>query len=381
VFGDFDFTLAFVGASVMPREPRTIRVELGERSYPVVVGRDVREALPDYLSFLRPGAKIAVVTSERIAALCGESILGALQRARYDASFVFMPDGEQHKTLETASLLYDAFVEKRLERGSLALSLGGGTVGDVAGFVAATYLRGIPFAQMPTTLIAQVDASVGGKVAVDHPKGKNLIGAFYQPRFVLADIATLDSLPEREFRAGIPEVLRYGVIASQSLFALLEERMDAILSRDPDLLTDIVAESVRVKAEIVSADETESGVRANLNYGHTFAHAIEAVTGYGELLHGEAVAIGERCAAELARARGLVSETFCARQTAILESAGVLLNIPESARTDDIVDAMTRDKKVVGGSVRFVVPRDVGTVEIRHDFTRDEVKRAVEVTR
>jgi len=362
-------------------EQREIRVALGERSYPVVVGRGILPSVVDHVGFLRRGAKVALVTSERLAALYGEQVVGTLREAGYHAVLVLMPDGEKNKTLATASLLYDAFLEHRLERGSLVLALGGGTIGDVAGFAAATYLRGIPFAQLPTTLIAQVDASVGGKVAVDHPKGKNLIGAFYQPRFVLADVGTLDSLPEREFRAGIPEVLRYGVIASPALFALLETRMDAILRRDAALLTEIIAASVGVKAEIVAADETESGVRAHLNYGHTFAHAIEAVAGYGELLHGEAVGIGARCVAELARQRGLVSDEFCSRQTAILRSADLPLHVPQHIPTEDLLDAMAFDKKVAEGRIRFVVPRDVGWVEIRSDFSREEIRDAIEATR
>lgn len=360
---------------------RAVRVELGERSYPVVVGRGVLRALPEYVAFLRPHASIAVVTSERLAELYGESVIATLRDAGYDAAITTIPDGETHKTLATASLLYDAFVERRLERQSLVLALGGGTVGDVAGFAAATFMRGISFAQLPTTLIAQVDASVGGKVAVDHPKGKNLIGAFHQPRFVLADIETLDSLPEREFRAGLPEALRYGVIASPALFESLEKRMNEALRRDPDILMDVVTESVRIKAAIVSADETESGVRANLNYGHTFAHALEAVTGYGELLHGEAVGIGAMCVAELARAKGLVSQSFCERQTAILASAGVPLCVPRHVRTEEIVDAMALDKKVTGGRLRFVVPRGVGSVEIRDDFTREQIMCSIEATR
>lgn len=365
----------------MKTRAQTIWVELGERRYPVVVGREVRTLVPEYVGFLRAGEKIALVTSEPLAALYGEEIVATLRRAGYEATLILIPDGEAHKTLATVSLLYDAFLERRLERSSLVVSLGGGTIGDVVGFAAATYMRGIPFAQMPTTLVAQVDASVGGKVAVDHPKGKNLIGAFYQPRFVLADVTTLDSLPEREFRAGIPEVLRYGVIASPELFGLLETQMESLRQRDPELLTAVVAESVRVKASIVAADEKESGIRAHLNYGHTFAHALETVTGYGEYLHGEAVAIGERCAAELARLRGLVPEAFCARQTSLLQRAGVPVNVPSHVLGDALLDAMTRDKKVAGGKIRFIVPRGIGAVEIRDDFRRDEILQAIEASR
>jgi 3-dehydroquinate synthase len=257
------------------------------------------------------------------------------------------------------------------------VALGGGVVGDVAGFVSATYMRGTPFLQVPTTLISQVDASVGGKVAVDHPRGKNLIGAFHQPRLVLIDVETLKTLPDRQFRAGIAEVLRYGVIESSEVFETLETGMGRILSRDPETLMDLVGECCRIKARIVEQDETESGLRATLNYGHTFGHAIEALTGYSRFLHGEAVGIGMVCAAEMAQARGILAPGFRERQRAILESAGLPTECPDELDASDLVGAMRLDKKVLGGRVRFIVPREIGGVEIRDDFSDEEAAAAL----
>jgi len=358
--------------------PTEIVVRLGSRSYPIVIGRGVLAELASRLSFARRGSRVAVVTSERLADRYGARIVRHLEDAGFAAWLASIPDGEEHKNLSTASRLYDLCAERRMERQSPIVAVGGGTVGDIAGFVAATYMRGVPFVQVPTSLIAQVDASVGGKVAVDHPKGKNLIGAFYQPRLVLADIAALATLPDREFRAGIAEVLRYAVIASPSLFETLERRMPEVLARDERLLTEIVAASCAIKARIVEEDEDESGVRATLNYGHTFGHAIEAVTGYRDFLHGEAVALGELCAAELSRARGLVDGSFCDRQRAILTSAGLPTALPAHIDPRDVAGAMWHDKKVDGGRIRFILPTRIGNVVIRDDFAEDEIVRSIE---
>ncbi|GIX06820.1 MAG: 3-dehydroquinate synthase [Candidatus Poribacteria bacterium] len=357
-----------------------IPVRLGDRSYPIVIGQRTLLGLPEALDFVAPSSRIAVVTSPSLYRLYGEALVEALKEAGFQAWWAQTPDGEEHKTLESAARLYDQFVEHRMERRSLVIALGGGVIGDLAGFVAATYMRGVPFLQVPTTLIAQVDSSVGGKVAVDHPRGKNLIGAFYQPRLVWIDVATLLSLPEREYRAGIAEVLRYGVIASPELFQLLEERMEVVLRRDLNVLAQIVAKSCAIKARIVEEDETESGVRATLNYGHTFAHAIEAATGYQRFRHGEAVAIGMVCAAAMALQRGLVSQEFAERQRRILEAAGLPTACPEEVEPHALLEAMRLDKKVSAGKIRFIVPREVGRVEIRDDFTDSEVIAAIRAT-
>jgi 3-dehydroquinate synthase len=350
---------------------REIQVNLGDRSYPIIVGYNARYELPGWLEFVPPGTMVAVVTSPHVGGLYGDDIVANLNDAGFDAWVAEMPDGERQKTLATAGLLYDQFADRRMERGSLV-------VGDVAGFVAATYMRGIPFMQMPTSFIAQVDAGIGGKVAVDHRRGKNLIGAFYQPKLVVVDVGTLETLSERHYRAGIPEVLRYGVIASPSLFETLETQMEAILQRDPEVLTQIVTTSCSIKAHIVEQDETESGLRATLNYGHTFAHAIEAATEYKEFLHGEAVGLGELCAAEMAATRGLVERAFCDRQRAILASAGLPTHVPKRLNVARVVEAMFLDKKVVGGRIRYIVPTAIGAVEIRDDFSPQEAQAAIE---
>lgn len=379
-----DDVLAVVGIRTsLPggqRMSHRITVDLGERAYDIQIGLNSRSQLPAELKRFGDVDHVVVVTSPALRALYGDDVAAGLRNAGLRASIAEMPDGEQEKTLATAGSLYDRFVDLRVERSSMVVALGGGVVGDVAGFVAATYMRGVRVVQMPTTLISQVDSSVGGKTAVDHPSGKNLIGAFHQPRLVLIDIATLRTLPDRQLRSGLAEVLRYAVIQSPELFALLEARMPAILAGDDSVLTEIVRKSVAIKAAIVEEDETESGVRGTLNYGHTFGHAIEAVTGYTRFLHGEAVAIGMACAAEMAAARGMVDRQFCDRQRAVINSAGLAAGCPSDIDLDAVVAAMKLDKKVKSGRVRFVVPTGVGSVEIRDDFSDVEARDAIAAT-
>jgi 3-dehydroquinate synthase len=358
-----------------------IRVDLGERGYDIRIAPNARASLAAELSAIISPTSIAVVTSPEIRALYADDVLASLREAGHDAWLAEMPDGEEQKTLDTAVLLYDQFLANRMERSSLVVAVGGGVVGDVAGFAAATYMRGVPFVQMPTTLISQVDSSVGGKTAVDHALGKNLIGAFHQPRLVLIDIKTLMSLPDRQFKAGLAEVVRYAVIQSPPLFDLLRTRMAEILARDTATLTEIVHQSVSIKARIVELDETEGGLRGTLNYGHTFGHAIEAITGYARFLHGEAVAIGMVCAAEMAAARGMVDREFCAGQRDVLIAAGLPVSCPDDIDIAAVVDAMKLDKKVQSGRIRFVVPSAVGAVEMRDDFTDADATAAMEATR
>ncbi|MBT3268084.1 3-dehydroquinate synthase [Candidatus Poribacteria bacterium] len=357
-----------------------VRLDLGERSYDVAIGADVRARLAAELAALGGPAQVAVVTSPELRELYADEVAARLRDAGHDAWVAEMRDGEAQKTLATASGLYDQFIAQRMERSSIVVALGGGVVGDVAGFVAATYMRGVRLVQMPTTLISQVDSSVGGKTAVDHPMGKNLIGAFHQPKLVLIDIATLKTLPARQLRAGLAEVLRYAVIQSPSLFSLLQDRMPGILARDEDVLSEIVHHSVSIKARIVEQDETEGGLRGTLNYGHTFGHAVEAVAGYSRFLHGEAVAIGMACAAEMSAARGMVDREFCDKQRAILSTAGLPTSCPDDIDVAAVVEAMKLDKKVKGGRVRFIVPTAIGSVEIRDDFSDEEAAAAIEAT-
>jgi 3-dehydroquinate synthase len=265
--------------------------------------------------------------------------------------------------LTELSRLWEAFARLRLDRRSVVIALGGGVIGDLAGFAAATYLRGIDLVQLPTTLLAQVDASVGGKTAIDLPEGKNLVGAFYQPRWVVADVGTLASLPPRELRAGLAEVIKYGVIADETLFDFLERERDAVLAGEPERLAQIVLRSCRIKADVVREDEREGGLRAILNYGHTAGHAVEALAGYAGLLHGECVAIGMEAAARLSVRLGMLAPGDAERQRRLLEAYGLPVALPPGQEPRAILDAMRWDKKTVGDEIRFVLARGIGIVE------------------
>lgn len=287
-----------------------------------------------------------------------------LSRAGFEPHLIPVPAGETAKTLETVRTCYERLAGLRLERKSFIVALGGGVVGDLAGFVAATYLRGIPFVQVPTTLLAQVDSSVGGKVGVNLPAGKNLVGAFHQPRIVLCDLNTLGSLPRREYVAGLAEVIKYGIIYDERLFKRLERQMPKLLRRDPDVLAAVIARCCEIKADVVGQDETENGLRAILNFGHTVGHALEAISKYGKYLHGEAIAIGQVAAARLSQAALGLSQRDVYRIEELLAAAGLptQLNLKANARKK-LLDAMTLDKKVSGGEVKFVLAESIGEVK------------------
>ncbi len=272
---------------------RTVDVPLGQRSYPIFIGEGILSDLGRHCSRLELGRRCAVVSDSHVAQRYGRTAIASLKRAGFDAVLLTVPPGETSKSLKVVERCYDQLARHRLERKSFIVALGGGVVGDLAGFVAATYLRGIPFVQAPTSLLAQVDSSVGGKVGVNLKAGKNLVGAFHQPRFVLCDLAALATLSTREFRAGLAEVIKYGIIYDAALFAQLERDLPLLLKRDPDVLAGVVARCCQIKAEVVQQDETETGLRAILNFGHTIGHAIEAISGYGKFLHGEAISIGQ----------------------------------------------------------------------------------------
>jgi 3-dehydroquinate synthase len=292
-----------------------------------------------------------------------------------------LPSGEGQKALATASGLYNRLADLNADRKTLVVAVGGGVVGDLAGFVAATYARGLPLLMVPTTLLAMVDSSVGGKVGVNHPKAKNLIGAFHQPVGVWIDTAMLATLPNREYRSGLAEVVKYGVILDADLFAFLETNAEAILRREPPALRHIVARSCRLKADIVEKDEREeTGLRMVLNYGHTFAHAFETVAGYGTWLHGEAVAAGMVCASRLAERRGLIPHSLTERQRVLLERLG-LPTAPHAGSIPDWLDVMRRDKKAVDGRLRFILPRCLGEVALFDDIAEAEVQRVLEEMR
>lgn len=340
-----------------------VNVSLGTRSYPIKIGAGLLAELGPDCAALKLGQKCAVITDTNVAARYAKPALASLKRAGFDAVLLTVPAGETAKRLKQVEACFNQLAAHRLERKSFIVALGGGVVGDLAGFVAASYLRGIPFVQVPTTLLAQVDSSVGGKTGVNLAAGKNLVGAFYQPRLVLCDLATFRTLPEREFRAGLAEVIKYGIIYDAELFARLERDMAKILRRDAASLAHIVARSCEIKADVVSQDETESGLRAILNYGHTIGHAIEAITAYGRYLHGEAISIGQVAAAHLSAELLGLPVNDVERIRALFVAAGLPVSIKlTTAQRTKLLAAMTLDKKVSGGEIKFVLAERIGKV-------------------
>ncbi|BBO22010.1 MAG: 3-dehydroquinate synthase [Candidatus Desulfobacillus denitrificans] len=319
----------------------------------------------------------AIVSNETVAPLYLTGLASALRDQGVRVTEILLPDGEEHKNWQTLNRIFDALLENRCERATTIIALGGGVVGDLAGFAAATYQRGVPFIQLPTTLLSQVDSSVGGKTGINHPLGKNMIGAFYQPRLVLADTDTLKTLPERELSAGLAEVIKYGLIRDLAFFEWLEANMEKLRARDPEALTHAIECSCRNKAEVVAEDETETDVRALLNLGHTFGHAIEAGLGYGKWLHGEAVAAGMVMAAELSRRIGWLSQADVARTAALLRRAGLPVRGPVLG-ADRYMALMALDKKVASGKLRLILLEALGRGVIRDDAPETEVRAAIE---
>ena len=359
---------------------RTIEMTLEANPYPIVIGEGCLKRLGEAITALgfEAGTRILVVTNPEVDSHYGSTVMGSLQGADFDAHLLVVEAGEERKTLATVGTIHDAAFERKLERGSLIVALGGGVVGDMAGFAAATWLRGIAVVQVPTTLLGMVDAAIGGKTGVNHPGGKNLIGAFHQPRLVLIDPTTLATLPEREFRAGMAEVIKYGVIGDATLFEELEKAttIDSAQAMGPLLLQRILERSATAKARVVSADEREGGLRAILNYGHTLGHVVETLSGYGTYLHGEAVGLGMLAAGEIAMAQGLWSEQCQARQAALIAAARLPTEFPP-LDTAAVMACLQADKKVRGGRVRFVLPTAIGTVSIRDDVDQDSIRRVL----
>ena len=365
-----------------PTAIRTIRVELSANPYPIVIGAGSLAQLGEQIRAqgIRAGTKVLMVTNAVVQAHYGATALASLQSAGLEASSLVIAAGEEQKNPATVSLIHDAALAHRLERGSLIVALGGGVVGDMAGFAAATWLRGSAVVQVPTTLLAMVDAAIGGKTGVNHPGGKNLIGAFHQPRLVLIDPTVLTTLPEREFRAGMAEVIKYGVIGDPELFAELEmaARRDpqaglaSLAAVGPELLELLLERSAAAKARVVAADEHEAGLRAILNYGHTLGHVVETLSGYGTWLHGEAVAIGMVAAGELSLAMGLWADEDQARQKRLIQAAGLPLRFPPLQR-EALVQCLQGDKKVKAGQIRFVLPSAIGAVAIHDDVTLESI--------
>lgn len=344
-----------------------VRVELGERSYDIRFYWDEPRALVrDLALFCREGA--FVVSNPTIWALHGAAFESALAEAGLRYAVELIGDGERFKTLDTAARLYDRLIAERFTRGACIVAFGGGVVGDVAGFVAATFMRGVAFVQVPTTVVAMVDSAVGGKTGVDHPRGKNLIGAFWQPRLVAVDLAYLRTLDQHNLRGGFAEVIKYGMIADAEFFAWLEANLERALALEPESLRHVVRRSCEIKAQVVGADERESGLRAILNYGHTFAHAIESCGQYRERqFHGQAVAIGMVAAAETALRMGMFSRAEAERQRALIERAALPTRVPAELAAQDLLDRMYSDKKVAAGRLRFVLPVRIGEVTLRSD--------------
>lgn len=342
---------------------KKISLDLGLDSYNIFIGEGVIAQVGTFLEDLSFKGRVAVVTDRKIDGLYGEGVRKSLKKAGFKYIMIQIPAGERYKTLKQINRIYDSLIQNRFERSDLLIALGGGVIGDMTGFAAATYLRGVAFIQCPTTVVAQVDASIGGKTGVDHPQGKNLIGAFHQPRFVCTDPAVLRTLQKREYLSGLAEVVKYGVIADEGFFQYLETHSKAIRGLDLEKVSYCIHRSSQIKAEIVEADEREGGLRKILNYGHTIGHAVETLTGYRKVKHGEAVAMGMVAASRLAVSLGLLHEADVNRQIALLTAFGLPTRLPD-LDPGDILDVMAGDKKVVGGEIYFVLPKKIGSVDV-----------------
>lgn len=356
-----------------------IVVNLEKNAYEIAIAPNLLSQIGEHLTRLDIGQKLVVVSNSMIFDEYGNQLIEALKSAGFSVSYHIIPAGERHKTLLSVQKIYDTALENYIERSSTFIALGGGVIGDMTGFAAATWLRGINVIQVPTSLLAMVDAAIGGKTGVNHPQGKNLIGAFHQPKFVLIDPQVLKTLPSREFRAGMAEVIKYGVIWDQDLFQQLEaaERLDELDHLSSDLLQTILTHSCQAKADVVSQDEKEGGLRAILNYGHTVGHAIESLTGYRLVNHGEAVAIGMVVAGKIAVKMGYWSEEESQRQDQLIMKAGLPTTVPHMLEIEDILEALKSDKKVKSGKVRFVLPETIGKATITDEVSPDIVSEVV----
>ena len=357
---------------------RTLTVELGARSYPIHIGPGLLSR-PDLLRAAIAGSEVMIVSNETVAPLYLERVQAACAGLRCEA--VILPDGERYKDTGTLMRIYDALLGGRFSRRTTVVALGGGVVGDMAGFAAASYQRGVPFIQIPTTLLSQVDSSVGGKTGINHPLGKNMIGAFHQPLAVIADTEVLGTLPDRELRAGVAEVIKYGLLGDPALFVWLEAHIEDVLSREPEALMHVIETSCRDKAEVVAADERESGRRALLNLGHTFGHAIETGMGYGSWLHGEAVAAGMCAAADLSARMGWIPAADLKRIRALIERAGLPVDLPAELGVDRFIELMAVDKKVEAGQLRLVLLQGIGTSLVTAAFEPQALRATIAACR
>ena len=343
-----------------------ITVNLPQQSYEIAIAPGSLERLGEYMADLKLGKKLLLVSNPTIFKHYGQKVIASLEAVGFEVVHHILPAGERYKTLNSIQKIYDAALANRIERSSTMVALGGGVIGDMTGFASATWLRGINFVQVPTSLLAMVDAAIGGKTGVNHPQGKNLIGAFHQPSLVLIDPDVLQTLPAREFRAGMAEVIKYGIIWDAELFAQMEKNKNLSQLRyiKTELMDFILTCSCQAKADVVSKDEKEAGLRAILNYGHTIGHAVESLTGYTQVIHGEAVAIGMVAAGQIAMALGMWTKEDTQRQDALIQKAGLPTKLPTGLDINAIADALQTDKKVKDGKVRFILPTQIGIVEI-----------------
>lgn len=355
-----------------------LRVELGERSYEILIDQGSLSFIGERLLRFSIGKKIAVVSNPKVAEIYSDKVLNSLKKEGFDSHLILIPDGEPYKDYFWAYHILTKLLEFGFDRKSCLIALGGGVIGDITGFVSSLFMRGIPYVQIPTTLLSQVDSSVGGKTAVNHPLGKNMIGTFWQPILVWIDVETLSTLPEREFLSGIAEVIKYGIIWDSDFFNLLENNRDKILKRDRDLLIRIIKRSCEIKSEVVSRDEREASLRAILNYGHSIGHAIEALTGYSAYLHGEAISIGMVYEAKLSNLLGFLSKDDFEKIKNILKEFGLPVEMPSLINSSDVIKAVTLDKKNVHGKIMMVIPEKIGKMKINFEVTREELKRAID---
>ena len=356
-----------------------LKVNLGDSSYPIYLGEGLLSRTGELLKKAGSGKKVGIVSNQTVADLYLDPVQESLTRSGFRVIPIFVPEGEEHKNLKSLSDIFDRLIGERFDRSSSLIALGGGVIGDLAGFAAATFLRGIPYIQIPTTLLAQVDASVGGKTGVNHQEGKNLIGAFYQPRLVLIDLEVLRTLPRTEFVAGLAEVIKYGIIEDPQLFALLEANLEDLLSLNRGLLEKAVAASCTIKARVVEKDEHEEDYRSVLNFGHTIGHALESLTGYDQFLHGEAVAIGMAQAATISRREGLCDDKSLERILHLIKGAGLPTDLPSGIRLEELANKMEVDKKSVGGKIKFVLCAGIGKTRFHWLSAEDIIARLASI--
>lgn len=352
-----------------------LKVDLGDRSYPIIIGADIISNPNYFLPYIK-GTNVAIVTNETIAPIYLNLIQSTL--ADYDLTVITLPDGEQYKNLETLNLIFDQLLQARQSRRTTLIALGGGVIGDMTGFAAACYQRGVDFIQVPTTLLSQVDSSVGGKTGVNHALGKNMIGAFHQPNAVVIDTATLNTLPERELSAGLAEIIKYGLICDEAFYQWLQKNINRLMNRDPQALSYAIHRSCQDKVKVVEADEKESGIRAILNFGHTFGHALETHTGYGSWLHGEAVAVGMVMAADLSCREGRLAQESVDGLVALLDSVSLPTQPPSGISPERFIELMAVDKKVLEGQLRLVLLDSVGSAVITDDFSHKNLMDCLE---